>query len=117
MSDERRLWALEGLVAGLEELRVVLGPQVGPTLEAIRDRLLRAVAARDGGDRVAAARQVGEAMQQLAGLGDRLDPAEGAMMRALASAFQGGLQRGDREVIERSLDVIQSRAGTPRKPD
>ena len=39
------------------------------------------------------------------------------MMRAVAAAFVAGLAREDREAVESSLDVIQSRAGTPKKPE
>jgi hypothetical protein len=35
----------------------------------------------------------------------------------VAGAFVGGLAREDRDAVERSLDIIQARAGTPKKPD
>ena len=55
-------------------------------------------------------------MAELANLGDGLDAAEGAMMRAVAAGFVSGMARDDREAVERHLGLIQSRAGTPITP-
>ena len=117
MADTERQWPLERLLVGIDELKVVLGPSVTPHVERVKASLLEALAARDRGDRGASLEAIARAMAALAQLGDGLDSAEGAMMRAVAGAFVAGLAREDREAVEASRDVIQSRAGTPKKPD
>lgn len=116
MSDEKgqRKWAIEGLVGGLDELVTVLGQDVAPTLAAIKAEIIAAMAERDRGDTPAAVERIGRAMKELAALGDRLDPAEGAMMRALAASFAQNLGRGDSASAEDTLDRIQDKAGKPR---
>ena len=117
MADDERQWPLERLVLGIDELKVVLGPEVAPAVERVKEFLVRALAHRDRGDRTASLEAVASAMAELAALGDRLDSAEGAMMRAVAGAFVGGLAREDRNAVEQNLNIIQARAGTPKKPD
>ena len=53
-------------------------------------------------------------MAELVELGDRLDPAEGAMMRMLVSVFIEGLGAGDREQVEAGLQRIQEKTGKPQ---
>ncbi|MEE8312213.1 MAG: hypothetical protein V3R77_08145 [Candidatus Binatia bacterium] len=115
MAGEERLWPIERLVGGIDELRTVLGVDVGPAVDRVKAELLTAMAARDRGDRDAALLAMARGMGELASLGDRLGAAEGEMMRAVTSAFIGGMARDDREAVERNLKAIESRAGTPRK--
>lgn len=115
MASEERQWPLERLVGGIDELRIVLGPDVDPAVERVKAELVAAMAARDRGDHDAALVRIANGMSQLASLGDRLGAAEGAMMRAVTAAFIGGMARDDRDTVERTLEAIESRAGTPRK--
>jgi len=115
MADEERQWPIERFVGGVDELKNVLGADVAPAVERTKAELIRAIAARDNGDRDAALVSIAKAMGELAGLGDRLGGAEGQMMRAVTAAFIGGLARDDRDTVERNLAKIESQAGTPRK--
>ena len=117
MPDDERQWPLERLVIGIDELKGVLGAEVAPQVERVKEHLVRALAYRDRGDRAAALEAIASAMAALAALGDELDSAEGTMMRAVAAAFVGGLARDDRDVVERNLGIIQSHAGKPKKPE
>lgn len=117
MDGDERQWALERLASGMEELKTVLGPGAASRVEGVKLQLLAAMAARDRGDRTATLTAIARAMAGLADLGDGLDAAEGAMMRAVAAGFIRGMAREDREQVERHLDVIQSRAGTPKAPE
>ena len=82
----------------------------------MKHQLIDAMAARDRGDRTGTLAAIAGAMAELADLGDGLDAAEGAMMRAVAAGFIHGMARDDREAVERHLALIQSRAGTPKTP-
>lgn len=113
--QEEQRWAIEALVAGLDELASVLGADVEPEISAVRQDLIRALAERDGGRPEQAVSAVAAAMGRLAALGDRVSPAEGALMRALAERFSLGLQRGDHVQAEQDLARIQQRAGVPIK--
>ncbi len=115
VDDGDRRWAIEGLVGGLDELATVLGPQVAPQIERVRGELVRAVSERDKGNRQEAILGIGQAMARLAALGDELGESEGALMRALAEQFVGGLGRGDRGAVEENLQRIQNKAGVPIK--
>jgi len=117
MENDGREWPLERFVTGLDELRTVLGADTGPALEKVRHEILKGMAQRDRGDRDGTLACIANAMAMLAGLGDRLGGAEGAMMRAVTAAFIGGMARADQDAIERNLSVIQGNAGTPRKRD
>jgi hypothetical protein len=115
MAGDERDWPIERFVGGIDELKTVLGTDTGPVIDKVKHELIAAMAARDRGDRDGALVALARAMADLAGLGDRLGGAEGAMMRAVTAALIGGLARDDREQVERSLQVIQSNAGTPKK--
>ena len=116
MVKDERLWALERFVAGIDELKTVLGAGAAPVVDKAKQLLIGAMAARDRGDRDACLVALAKAMAELAGLGDHLDGAEGKMMRFVTAAFIQGLARDDRDAVERNLSVIQSQAGTPKKP-
>ena len=106
---------IERFVAGVDELKSVLGGDSGPIVERAKQDLLTAVAARDRGDREGTLVALARAMAELATLGDQLGSSEGRMMRAVTTAFIQGLARDDRDAVERNLAVIQSHAGTPKK--
>ncbi|MEI8360127.1 MAG: hypothetical protein WCH13_16785 [Deltaproteobacteria bacterium] len=107
--------SLETLIAGLGDLRTALGSRAAPGLEAVRDDLRRALAARQGGDRDGAIEGITTAMRRLAGLADLLDPAEASMMRAVASQFEGALRRGEAGDAARSVDLMRERSGARKK--
>jgi hypothetical protein len=115
MAGDERAWPIERFVGGIDELKTVLGPDAAPVVDKVKHELIAAMAARDRGERDAAVAALARGMAALAGLGDALGGAEGAMMRAVTAAFIQGLARDDREQVERSLAVIQANAGTPKK--
>src|SRR5438093_10090204 len=80
--------ALEVLFSRLGELKVVLGPAAAPGLERMEERLREGLAARGRGDVGTAVTKIGQAMDLLAGLAAHADPAEAAMMRAVAAQFK-----------------------------
>jgi len=103
--------ALEDLIAGLGDLERVFGPAARPVIPAVQARLTEAMAARDRGDPVATMQAVGQAMEQLAQLADRLDPQDAMRMRAVAEHFQAALLRGDTPAAKQGLDVMFERSG------
>jgi hypothetical protein len=107
--------ALEQVVEGLGELRTVLGEQAAPVIDAVQMRLIEAMAARDRGDPAAALGALGQAMDQLAGLADRLDPAEAALMRAVSTQFRAALLLGSVPEAKQGLDVMFERSGAKER--
>jgi len=116
MSVDERLWAIERFVGGIDELKTVLGPQAAPGVDRAKSELVAAMAARDRGERREAILALARGMSALAVLGDTLGPAEGGMMRAVTGELIKGLASEDREAVEQNLAIIQSQAGTPKKP-
>ncbi|MBI5504239.1 MAG: hypothetical protein HY899_05535 [Deltaproteobacteria bacterium] len=114
-SDKERRWAMESFLGRLGELRVVLGDDVVPVLDRVRAELLAGLAARDRGDLPEAGVRLARAMAELATLGDRLGDAEGALMRVVTAEFIRSMAHGDADAMERGVDRIQARAGTPKK--
>lgn len=114
---QAELSALEDVLLRLDELRVVLGPAVGGTLTAVRASLLEALAARDRGDQPAAVGAIGKAMDALSSLADDLDPAEGAMMRAVAHGFRAALSRGDYARAKEAAGAMMQRSGAVERKD
>ena len=106
---------LEALVDGLGDLRLALGPRAEPGLDAVRTDLRRALAAREAGDRDASVEGITAAMRRLAGLADLLDPAEAAMMRAVAAQFEVALRRGEAADAARTVDLMRERSGAKKK--
>ncbi|MBI4514882.1 MAG: hypothetical protein HY699_03580 [Deltaproteobacteria bacterium] len=108
--------AIEQVVATLEELAVVFGEPARAVIPVVRARLIEAMAARDRGDRATAIARISEAMHQLAGLADRLDPAEAVLMRALAQSFRSAMTCGDQASAEQAAAVMFEQSGArPRK--
>ena len=106
---------LEMLLVRLDELTVVVGPAAAPRLEAVRSGLARALALRADGDVPGATRAIVAAMQELAGLADALDPAEAALMRAIATQFGTAAARGATGEMERTSEVMRERSGARRR--
>ncbi|HEY8517599.1 MAG TPA: hypothetical protein VIS07_18970 [Candidatus Binatia bacterium] len=107
--------SLETLIAGLGDLRVVLGPGAGPGLEQVKARLQHALAAQRAGERERAIREITAAMHLLSELAATLDPQEAAMMRALAAQFESALVRGDAAHAAQSVDAMRRRSGAVKK--
>ena len=111
--------ALEALFSRLGELKVVLGPAAAPGVDQMEARLREGLAARDRGDLGTAVRKIGQAMDLLAGLAAHADPAEAAMMRAVAAQFKEAIARGAMGEAREQADVMRERSGSvvrPRKP-
>jgi hypothetical protein len=109
------LSALEDVLLRLDELKVVLGPAVGATLAAVRAWLVQALAARDRGDQPAAVGAIGQAMDRLSSLADDLDPAEAAMMRAVAHGFRAALLRGDLAHAKEAAGMMMQKSGAVQR--
>ncbi|HUI26930.1 MAG TPA: hypothetical protein VL403_12670 [Candidatus Kryptonia bacterium] len=103
--------AIEQVIARLSELEIVVGAAGRSVMPVIRARLTEAMAARDRGDPPAAIAKVGEAMDQLAALADRLDPAEAMLMRALSQRFRSALLRGDQMSAQHAADTMFEKSG------
>lgn len=107
--------AIEQVIEGLAELENVLGESARGALPVVRAKLTEAMSARDRGDPVATMRAIGEAMERLAGLADRVDPQEAALMRTIAGNFQHALLRGDLSQAKQGLGVMFDRSGAREK--
>ncbi len=111
--------ALEVLASRMDELKVVLGPAAAPGVDQIAVRLREGLAARDRGDAETAMAKIGQAIDLLAGLANRVDPAEGAMMRAVAEQFKQALARGSLGDAKEQAEAMRRRSGSvlrPKKP-
>jgi len=111
--------ALEVLFSRVGELKVVLGPAAGPGLGQMEERLREGLAAHQRGDVGAAVAKIGQAMDLLAGLAGHADPAEAAMMRAVAEQFKQAIARGALGEARQQADVMRERSGSvirPKKP-
>jgi len=103
--------ALEVLFSRLGELKVVLGPAAAPGVDQVEADLRSALAARQRGDVAAAVERIGAAMDSLAALASPGDPAEGAMMRTLATHFRQALVRGALGQAREAADIMRERSG------
>jgi hypothetical protein len=109
---------LEALFSRMGELKTVLGPAAAPGVDEVERLLREGLAARERGDVPAAVARIGQAMDRLAALAGGLDPAEGAMMRAVAEHFRRALGRGALGEAKETADVMRERSGSvlhPRK--
>ncbi|MBI1813468.1 MAG: hypothetical protein HYR72_00675 [Deltaproteobacteria bacterium] len=103
--------AIEQVIARLSELEIVLGEPARAAIPAVRARLIEAMAARDRGDAPAALARVGLAMDNLAALADRLDPAEAMLMRAVAQRFRAALAQGDESTAKQAAADMFAQSG------
>ena len=111
--------ALEALFARMGELKVVLGPAAAPGVDEVQRHLREGLAARERGDVGGAVAKITRAMDLLAGLAAAADPAEGAMMRAMAERFRQAVARGALGDAKETAEVMRERSGsviTPKKP-
>ena len=104
--------ALEALFSRLGELKIVLGPAAAPGVDQVEADLRSGLAARHRGDVAAAVERIGTAMDRLAALAGAGDPAEAAMMRALAAHFRQALVRGALGDAREAADVMRERSGS-----
>jgi hypothetical protein len=102
------------LAENLGELEVVIGPKARPVVAEVKAGLREAIACRDRGDIPAALEAIERAMEQLAALGSQLDPAEGAMMRAIAQHFSQALSAGLKGEAKVAVNLMKNRAGDPK---
>jgi hypothetical protein len=110
--------ALEALFSRMGELKIVLGPAAAPGVDEVERLLREGLAARERGDAPAAVDRIGRAMDRLASLASHADPAEGAMMRAMADRFRQALLHGALGDAKETADVMRKRSGSvvyPRK--
>lgn len=110
--------ALEALFSRMGELKIVLGPAAAPGVDEVERLLREGLAARDRGDAPAAVERIGRAMDRLAGLAVHADPAEGAMMRAMAERFRQALAHDALGDAKETADAMRERSGSilyPRK--
>jgi hypothetical protein len=110
--------ALEMLHGRLKELKVVLGPGAAPEVDAVEASLRDGLAARDRGDVPGAISHLVQAMDRLAALAGRADPAEAAAMRMVADRFRQALGHGAVGEAREVADVMRVRSGSvlhPRK--
>jgi hypothetical protein len=111
--------ALEALFGRMGELKVVLGPAAAPGVDRVEQSLRDGLAARERGDVGNAIAKIGHAMDLLAELAGHADPAEGAMMRAVAERFKQALQRGALGDARETAETMRARSGSvvhPKKP-
>src|SRR4029077_16420083 len=111
--------ALAVLASRMDELKVVLGPAAAPGVDQVAVRLREGLAARDRGDSETAMAKIGPAIDLLARLAGRADPAEGAMMRAVAEQFKQALARGSLGEAKEQAEEMRRRSGSvlrPKKP-
>ena len=111
--------ALEVLFSRMGELKLVLGAAAAPGLDRMEARLREGLAARGRGDVGTAVAKIGEAIDLLAGLAAHADPAEAAMMRAVAEQFRQAIARGAVGEAREHADVMRERSGSvvrPKKP-
>ena len=104
--------ALGTLFSRLGELKLVLGAAAAPGVDQVEADLRAALAARERGDVAAAVERIGGAMDRLGTLASAGDPAEGAMMRALAAHFRQALVRGAIGDARETADVMRERSGS-----
>lgn len=102
---------LETLIARLGELAVVVGPAAAPRLGAVRDGLTRALGLKAQGDVPGAMQAITAAMRELAAIAAALDPAESALMRAVAEQFAAAITRGESAEMRRTSEVMRERSG------
>ena len=98
----------------LGELEVTIGPAARPVVAEIRTRLAEATARQKNGDTPGAISIIRGAMQQLASLAARLDPAEAELMRMLSEHFSNALRIGDKHTAKSSVNIMRHKAGDPK---
>ena len=108
--------AFEVLFGRIGELKVVLGAAAAPGVDEVERLLREGLAARERGDPAAAVGRIAQAMDRLATLASAADPAEGALMRAMAERFREALGRGAMGEAHEAADVMRERSGSVVRP-
>jgi hypothetical protein len=108
--------ALEVLFTRLGELKLVLGPGAAGGVDEVGRYLREGLAARERGDTPGAVTRIAQAMDLLAGLATQADPAEGAMMRAMAEHFRRALDRGALGDARETAEAMRQRSGSVLVP-
>jgi len=108
--------ALDAFFSRIGELKAMLGPAAAPGVDAVAETLREGLAARDRGDAETAVTRIAEAMDRLAALASTADPAEGAMMRAVAEHFRGALGRGAVGEAREAAERMRERSGSTLEP-
>jgi hypothetical protein len=108
--------ALDAFFSRIGELKAMLGPGAAPGVDAVAETLREGLAARDRGDVRTAVARIGEAMDRLAALAAGADPAEGALMRAVADRFRVALGRGAVGEARAAADTMRQRSGSVVRP-
>jgi N-acyl-D-aspartate/D-glutamate deacylase len=108
--------ALEAFLSRTGELRAVLGPAAAPGVDRLEELLRAGLAARARGDVPAAVARLGEAMEHLGALAAHADPAEGAMMRAMAERFRQALAHGALGEAREAAETMRARSGSALRP-
>jgi hypothetical protein len=108
--------AIEVLASRMDELKVVLGPAAAAGVDRLAETLREGLAARARGDLSAAVARISQAIDLLAGLAGDADPAEAAMMRAVAAQFKQALARGALGAAREQADLMRERSGSVLHP-
>lgn len=108
--------ALDAFFSRIGELKAMLGPAAAPGVDAVAEMLREGLAARERGDTETAVTRIAEAMDRLAALASTADPAEGAMMRAVAEHFRGALGRGSVCEAREAAEHMRERSGSVLHP-
>ena len=111
--------ALDAFFSRIGELKAMLGAAAAPEVDAVAELLREGLAARERGDASNAIARIGTAMDRLAALAESADPAEGAMMRAVADHFRRALGRGAVGEAREAAERMRERSGSvlhPRRP-
>lgn len=102
---------LEKLFEELSAIEAVGGEAAKGDAAAVRATLQQALAAEARGDVAGAVAGITGAMRAIAALASRVDPREGAEMRAVADQFERALFRGDPGEAAGAAETMRERAG------
>src|SRR5690348_7210217 len=108
--------AIEILASRMDELKAVLGPAAAAGVDKLAETLRQGLAARGRGDVSTAVAKISQAIDLLAGLAGDADPAEAAMMRAVAAQFKQALARGALGEAREQADLMRERSGSVLHP-
>ncbi|MEO2167264.1 MAG: hypothetical protein ABGY42_03930 [bacterium] len=106
------------LMQGLDGLGPALGPEAAANLGRVREAIETALAAQADGRKPDAYAAITRAMRELVKLATKMDPAEAALMQAVAGQFEMALQQGDKAHAAASVDRMREHSGArKRRPD
>lgn len=102
---------LEKLFEQLGEIERAAGPAAADDAARVRELIQNALAAEARGEVAGAIQGITGAMQAIARLAARVDPAEGGEMSRVAEQFGRALLRGDEGEARASAERMRDRAG------